>query len=29
MVLTLSILTLLVVAYELYAHQFVTHHPWP
>ena len=25
----LSVLTLLVVAYELYAHEFVTHHPWP
>ena len=24
-----AVLTLLAVAYELYAHQFVTHHPWP
>ena len=29
MVVVLAILTLLVVAYELYAHEFVTHHPWP
>jgi class 3 adenylate cyclase len=24
-----ALATLLVVAYELYAHEFVTHHPWP
>lgn len=29
MVTASSVLTLLVVAYELYAHEFVTHHPWP
>ena len=29
MVLVLAVLTLLVVGFELYAHQFITHHPWP
>jgi len=29
MVALLAAFTLLVVAYELYAHQFITHHPWP
>jgi hypothetical protein len=28
-VLAMAGLTLLFVAFELYAHQFVTHHPWP
>jgi hypothetical protein len=29
LVLASAVFTLLVVAYELYAHEFVTHHPWP
>ena len=29
MVLVLAVLTFLVVAFELYAHEFITHHPWP
>ena len=29
MVVVLAVLTLAVVAYELYAHEFVTHHPGP
>ena len=28
-VLMLAVLTLLVVGFELYAHEFITHHPWP
>ena len=29
LVLGSAVLSLLTIAYELYAHQFVTHHPWP
>src|SRR5262249_51308449 len=29
MVTAASVVTLLAVSYELYAHQFITHHPWP
>jgi len=29
LVLGSAVLALLVIGYELYAHQFVTHHPWP
>ena len=29
LVLGSAVVTLLVIGYELYAHQFVTHHPWP
>jgi adenylate cyclase len=29
MVTAASVLTLLVVGFELYAHEFITHHPWP
>ena len=28
-VLGAAVVSLLAIAYELYAHQFVTHHPWP
>jgi uncharacterized membrane protein YvlD (DUF360 family) len=29
LVLGSAVVSLLTIAYELYAHQFVTHHPWP
>ena len=29
LVLGAAVFTLLAIGYELYAHQFVTHHPWP
>ena len=29
LVLGAAVVSLLAIAYELYAHQFVTHHPWP
>jgi len=29
MVLGTAVVSLLAIGYELYAHQFVTHHPWP
>ena len=29
LVLGAAVVSLLAIAFELYAHQFVTHHPWP
>jgi uncharacterized membrane protein len=29
LVLGAAVISLLAIAFELYAHQFVTHHPWP
>jgi hypothetical protein len=29
LVLVMATVTLLLVAFELYAHEFITHHPWP